>query len=273
MSRLVLEQTLAGNTPLFSPFFLLGDPTPEISFQILSACLRAGAPMLELGFAYSDPVADGPALQRAAIRTRAGGTTVDGAFRLLSRLRSVSDAPFNLLVYGNLLHARGAKRFCRDAADAGASSLLVPDCPLEENERLAETASAAGLAFCDLVGPATSAERLRRIGTRVTGFIYRTGRQGVTGRGGSADALADVAATVSATPHPVCVGFGIETHEQLEAVWGAGARIAVIGSALARRIAAVEHCLTDPASVNTLIEGMASRVRAAVDASQRAKGD
>ncbi len=268
MSRAALRETLLRKERIFSPFFVLGDPDEGTSFELVAAAARAGAPMIELGFAFGDAVADGPDIRAAGRRARAAGMTVTRAFTLMNRLREVTRVPFNLLVYGNLIHARGARRFLREAVDAGASSLLVPDCPHEEGERLAALAGEERLAFCDLIGPATSVDRAVRIAGRVTGFLYRTGRQGVTGAGPEARHRFPLSDVVKAVPCPVCVGFGLDTPRQLRRVWDDGARIAVVGSAIARRIAAVLKT-SDPASARRrLVPWIEDAVRKRVEASR-----
>ena len=145
MSLALLNRALEERRGHLSPFLMLGDPDAELCEHLAVAAVRHGATMLELGIPYDDPCADGPAIQEACLRARRAGMTTDGALALLERLRAkLPDTPFNLLVYANLVHARGWERFCRDAAAAGASSLLCPDVPLEEDEELRAACAAAG---------------------------------------------------------------------------------------------------------------------------------
>ena len=142
--------------------------------------------------------------------------------------------PLNLLVYANLVHARGLSEFCRDAASAGASSLLVPDVPLEESQELRAACDRASLGHVGLVGPGTSPERLREIDQRATAFLYLVSHQGITGTRDRRDleALRDlVRRTSDAATLPVCVGFGLSERAHLDLVFDAGARMAVVGSA------------------------------------------
>jgi tryptophan synthase alpha chain len=235
VSRRLLSRLLKSG-PAVSPFLVLGDPTPELSLDLAKAAIDAGAGALEIGFPYGDPVADGPAIQKADRRALASGMTTSGAFDLLARLHDARPkTPLNLLVYGNLVHARGVEKFAQDAASAGASSLLVPDVPLEESGFLKIACRKAGLAHVQLVGPLTPPERLKRIESAADGFLYLVAHQGVTGvRAGDFESVeALVAATVSAVEKPVCLGFGLSKREQIERAFAAGARLAVVGSHLA----------------------------------------
>jgi tryptophan synthase alpha chain len=159
--------------------------------------------------------------------------------RLLARIHEARPkTPLNLLVYGNLVHARGFERFTEDAVAAGASSLLVPDMPLEESAPLKRASRAAGLAHVQLVGPLTSAERLKRIDRMADGFLYLVAHQGITGvRGGDFSEVESlVSRTVAAVRNPVCLGFGLSKPEQIARAFSSGARLAVVGSYLANVI-------------------------------------
>ena len=245
--------------PAVSPFLILGDPTPELSVEMACSAVRAGARMLEIGFPYSDPVADGPAIQAAASRALAGGTSTTAALGLLRRIREACpDTPLNLLVYGNLVHRRGYRRFAEEAAGAGASSLLVPDIPLEEAGPLRRACRGAGLGHVELAGPLTPAPRLRRL-AGASCFLYVAGFQGVTGvrRGGFAGVLRRVTEVTEIVEVPVCLGFGLSGRAQIVQAFGAGARIAVVGSHFAR---VVEDLYRSPADADRLITGYRSAV-------------
>jgi len=222
-----------------SPFLVLGDPTPTLSLELAKAAVSAGAGMLEIGFPYGDPVADGPAVQGACERALAAGTSTA---RAMTILRDIHDAcpntPLNLLVYGNLVHRMGFDRFCEEARAAGASTLLVPDICLEESAPLKKACRRAGLGHVHLVGPLTAPERLKRIDAAATSFIYLVARQGVTGvRAGMFDDVeALVARTAASLRLPLCVGFGLSTADQISRVFASGAKLAVVGSYLANII-------------------------------------
>lgn len=211
---------------MLSVFLPIGWPDPGRFLALARAAVAEGAGALELGIPYSDPVADGPVLQAANQEALAAGATVSRSIDLLGELGVA--VPLNLLVYGNLVHARPS--FCADVARAGAASLLVPDIPLEESQELRRSCARAGLAHVSLVGPNTTAPRLRSIAAVTTGYLYLAGIQGVTGADVN-PALAAVRRT-AAVGRPVYVGFGIRTREQVCAVLDAGASSAIVGSAL-----------------------------------------
>lgn len=238
MSRRALKRRL-GEAPQVSPFLVLGDPTAELSLELAKTAVACGAGMIEIGFPYSDPVADGPAIQKADMRALEAGTSTSKAMALLGRIHDACPkTPLNLLVYANLVHARGLDRFCKEAADAGASSLLVPDACLEESAPFKKACRKAGLGHVQLVGPLTSPERLKRIDAAANSFIYLVAHQGVTGvrAGGFDDVEALVSRTAWQLQNPLCVGFGLSKPEQIRRVFQAGARLAVVGSYLANVI-------------------------------------
>jgi tryptophan synthase alpha chain len=207
--------------------------------ELAKAAVHEGASMLEIGFPYGDPVADGPAIQEADSRSLLGGTSTGKALDILSRIREACPiTPLNLLVYGNLVHARGYDRFCGDVVEAGASSLLVPDIPLDEGAALIKASRRAGLGHVELVGPLTSHERLKRIDRAANAFVYLVAHQGVTGvRDGTFGSVAElVRRTNERVANPLCLGFGLSRPEQIEVAFRSGARLAVVGSHLARVI-------------------------------------
>jgi tryptophan synthase alpha chain len=249
VSLSILTAALRERRDHVSPFLVLGDPTPELSAALALAAIEAGATMLELGMPFSDPCADGPAIQAADARARAAGTSTERAFEILATIHARAPAvPKNLLVYGNLVHARGWQRFCEDAVAAGASSLLVPDVPLEESAPLRAASAAAGLGHVELVGPASAPQRVQALDRASDAFLYLAAHQGITGSpAGARSARAElVARTAAAARKPVCLGFGLSEPAHLRDAFAAGARIAVVGSHLAR---AIERALAERADV------------------------
>jgi len=241
MSLAMLRQALAGGAHHVSPFLVLGDPTPEISVELAVASVKAGATMLELGFPFSDPCADGPAIQKAILRARAAGVSTEESLGIMKEIRSrCPDTPFNLLVYGNLVHARGFERFTRDVVACGASSLLAPDIPLEEGEELSEACRSSGLGIVQMIAPSTPVERIRALDAAADAFLYVTGHQGITGATSERDGAAQspVVRVRAHARNPICLGFGLKTQEGVRKAFDDGASIAVIGSHLARIIEA-----------------------------------
>ena len=245
--------------PAVAPFLVLGHPTPALSLALARAAVDAGAGMLEIGLPYSDPVADGPAIQAAARRALAAGVSTRPALDLLARIAAACPGtPLNLLVYGNLAHRMGYDRFAAAAAERGASSLLVPDIPVDEAGPLWRACRRAGLAHVELAGPRTPPARLRRL-SRVSEFVYLAGFQGVTGvRAGGFDAVLARLRETAAVRKPLCLGFGISDRTQVEGAFAAGARIAVVGSHLARL---VEEAFVSGAGPERLLADYAAAVR------------
>ena len=241
MSRANLDAAFAAKKHHLSPFLVLGDPTPDISFELAKKAIELGATMLEVGIAYGDPSADGPAIQRANLRAIAAKATTPVALGVMKRIHEAFPAlPMNLLVYGNLVHARGFEAFVQDALDVGASSLLVPDILFEEGEQLREVCKRLGLGHAELAGPLTDAKRLKRLASTIDAYLYLVAFQGVTGaRTGGSDAIGElVKRTADRIEVPVCVGFGLSSAEHVASVYDAGARVAVVGSHLANAIEA-----------------------------------
>ncbi|MEM7203639.1 MAG: tryptophan synthase subunit alpha [Planctomycetota bacterium] len=244
MTLATLDAAFAAQPRHVSPFLVLGDPTPELSIELAVAAVAHGATMLELGMPYRDPCADGPAIQAAGDRALAAGVSTDVALGVLACIHErCPTVPKNLLIYGNLVHARGPDRFCRDAAEAGAASLLAPDIPLDEGAGLRGACAAHGLGHVLLVAPTTPEPRLQQLDAAATGFLYLAAYQGVTGAtapGGSTRGAATQTTPVghiaAQVQRPVCLGFGLSSATDLQRAFAAGARLCVVGSHLARAI-------------------------------------
>jgi tryptophan synthase alpha chain len=229
----------AQNRAAFVAYVMAGDPDAETAFDILKGLPAAGADLIELGFPFSDPMAEGPPIQRAALRGLKSGMTLKGTLDLARRFRETEQAtPIVLMGYLNPLMTYGFDRFAADAADAGVDGLIAVDCPPEEEGPLADALDAAGLALVRFATPTTDDVRLKLIARRTSGFIYYISVAGVTGvKDADAAAVAPAVERVRrATGLPTAVGFGIKTPEKAAAV----ARIAdavVVGSVLVDEIA------------------------------------
>ena len=232
------EVALARRQQHLAAFLMLGDPDPRTSFELALAAAAAGCTMLELGIPFSDPCADGPAIQASCQRARSAGVSTSAALALLARIHAaVPELGLNLLVYGNLVHARGYRDFCHEAYAAGAATLLVPDISFEEAEPLRRACLATELGHVALVGPQTGPKRLAALDASCTSFLYLASHQGVTGlESDDAARQALCQRTSASTTHPVCLGFGISNAAQITAAFDAGAQLVVVGSYLARAI-------------------------------------
>jgi tryptophan synthase alpha chain len=221
------------------PFLVAGDPDPEETPGLVAALAGAGADVVELGVPFSDPVADGPAIQRASERALARGATLPRTLDVVRRIRARTDVPLVLFGYLNPLLAFGVAAFCREAPAAGVDGVLLVDLPLEEGEEIRDAFRAAGLDTIQLVAPTSGVDRIRRIAAASSGFVYVISRTGVTGaRADLAGGVGDLVAMVrGATSLPVAVGFGVSRPEQAREV-AAIADGVVIGSALVEAIAA-----------------------------------
>jgi tryptophan synthase alpha chain len=215
-----------------------GDPDLPRSAEILEALDRAGADVLEVGVPFSDPLADGPVIQRATERALAAGGSLRTALAMIAKVRPRISAPIVIFSYANPLLRLGLDRFARLAADAGVDGVLALDLPIEEAAAFRETLAASGLDTIFLLSPTTTAARIRRAAELGSGFLYGISRLGVTG------ARAEVASGAEAmvqriraqTSLPIALGFGISRPEQVAEVC-AYADAAVVGSALVQMIA------------------------------------
>jgi tryptophan synthase alpha chain len=219
------------------PFVTFGDPEPGMTLPLLESLARAGADLIELGVPFSDPMADGPILQRAAERALAGGATLRGCLDAVAEFRRTSDVPIVLFGYYNPIFRYGPERFAADARAAGVDAVLCVDLPPEESGELDRSSRAHGLDLIYLLAPTSTLSRMRRVLSRARGFVYFVAVTGVTGvRAALAENLETLVRSVKRlTPLPVGVGFGISTPEQAAAV----ARFAdavIVGSAIARII-------------------------------------
>jgi tryptophan synthase alpha chain len=241
MSRLTAkfaELKKAGRAA-FIPFISAGDPDMEISLAILEALPACGADIIELGMPFSDPMADGPAVQMSSTRALKAGATMPKVIELVRKFRKKdAKTPIVLMGYFNPIHAYGTAKFARDVAAAGVDGLIAVDLPIEEDDVLRLPAAAQGVDLVRFVTPTTDAARLARILEAASGYLYYVSVAGVTGTKSFAEA--DVAAAIArvraATDLPVAVGFGIRTPEQAATI----ARLAdgvVVGSAIVNKVA------------------------------------
>jgi tryptophan synthase alpha chain len=228
-----------GRTGLVT-YVTAGDPDLARSADIIRRLDQAGADVLEVGVPFSDPLADGPVIQRATERALASGTTLAGVLGMLRTLRPSISAPIVIFSYANPILRMGLERFVSEARAAGVDGVLTLDLPPEEGATFRAAFAGAGIDTIFLLSPTTTAERIRRASELGSGFLYGISRLGVTGvRDQVDDSARELAARVkSATKLPLALGFGISRPEHIRAI-GQWADAAVVGSALVKVIA--EH--------------------------------
>ncbi len=220
--------------PALVTFVTAGDPSPEATPAILDALVAGGADVIELGMPFTDPMADGPAIQRANLRSLGAGTTTANIFAIAGGFRARHpQVPLVLMGYANPMVARGPDWFAAQCVLAGVDGVICVDIPPEEDVELGDALRAAGIASIRLATPTTDAARLPQVLAGSAGFLYYVSVAGITGLQQAAQASIDqaVARLKAATDLPVAVGFGVRTPEQAAAI----ARIAdgvVVGSAL-----------------------------------------
>ncbi|THD58448.1 tryptophan synthase subunit alpha [Phenylobacterium sp.] len=250
----------------FVAYVMAGDPDAATAAKILAGLPGAGADLIELGFPFSDPMAEGPPIQRAAQRALANGMTLKGTLALARGFRETDQAtPLILMGYMNLLVTWGIEAFAHDAAEAGVDGLIVVDCPPEEAEPLADALDAAGVSLIRLATPTSDDARLKTIIRRTSGFVYYVSVAGVTGvKEAEADVVAPHVARVrKASGLPVAVGFGIKTPERAAAI-ARVADAAVVGSALVDAVAEAMEMNEDVTErVLSKVSSLAKAVRSA----------
>lgn len=199
----------------FIPFITCGDPSLEVTEQIVYAMEEAGADLIELGIPFSDPTAEGPVIQAANVRALAGGVTTDKIFEMVKRIRKKTSIPMVFMTYANVVYSYGTERFAKTAKEAGMDGLILPDVPFEEKEEFAVPFGKYGLDLISLIAP-TSHERIAMIAKEAEGFVYCVSSLGVTGV--RTQITTDIGAMVKLVKKqkdiPCAVGFGISGPEQ-----------------------------------------------------------
>lgn len=241
MSRIsaCFERLKAEDRAAFIPFLMAGDPDLETSLSLLKSLPEAGADLIELGICFTDPMADGPAIQAAGLRALKAGQTLKKTLQIVRQFREGNaDTPLVLMGYYNPVYAYGVSAFLKDAADAGVDGLIIVDLPPEEDAELCLPARAAGIDFIRLTTPTTDDERLPVVTKNTSGFVYYVSVAGITGglSGDRQHVETNVARIGEATGLPVAVGFGVKTPEQA-AETAKFADAVVVGSALIDKLA------------------------------------
>ena len=251
------------NEGAFIPFVTIGDPNAEQSFELIKTLVDAGADALELGIPFSDPSADGITIQKSALRAINSGINTDICIDILAKVREYAPSiPIGLLLYGNLVFARGIDKFYQDMAAVGVDSVLIADLPIRESKPFKEAALKHGVAPIFIVPPNASDDTLRQVASFGRGYTYVLSRAGVTG----AEVQAEMPGThLIATLNkynapPSVLGFGISKPEQVREALSADAKGAISGSAVVKII---ETNLEDNQAMNTALSQFVSAMKAA----------
>ena len=229
----------AEGRPGLVTFIMGGDPDAEAALEVLKALPGAGADVIEIGMPFSDPMADGPSIQRAAQRALKGGQTLVKTLKMVSDFRAGDDTtPIVLMGYYNPIYIYGNEKFLDDAKSAGVDGLIIVDVPPEADWELCEPAMERNINFIRLATPTTNAERLPKVLENTSGFLYYVSITGITGAAApDPDKVANAVAEIKkSTDLPVAVGFGVTSAEQAAAI-GKGAEGVVVGSAIVNAIA------------------------------------
>lgn len=224
------------NNKAFIPFITAGDPSLEITKELVLRMAKAGADLIELGIPFSDPVAEGPVIQEADYRALAGGVTTDKIFAMIAEIRNECKVPIAFMTYINPIYTYGTDKFMDQCRKAQVDAVIVPDLPYEEQEEIKPYCERYGVTLISMIAP-TSKERIQLIAREAGGFLYCVTSLGVTGIrseiGKQAEAM--IAQVKEVTDIPCAVGFGISTEEQAKAMAGIADGV-IVGSAIVKII-------------------------------------
>nr|WP_294463684.1 tryptophan synthase subunit alpha [uncultured Sellimonas sp.] len=218
----------------FIPFITCGDPSIEVTEELVYTMEEAGADLIELGIPFSDPTAEGPVIQAANLRALTKGITTDEIFDMVRRIRKRTQIPMVFMTYANVVFSYGTDRFIRTASEIGMDGLILPDVPYEEKEEFDSVCRKYGMDLISLIAP-TSKERIRMIAKEASGFIYCVSSLGVTGV--RSEITTDVRSMIELVKEtkdiPCAVGFGISTEEQAKKMAEVSDGV-IVGSAIVR---------------------------------------
>ena len=251
------------NRAALIPFFVIGDPDFDTSLEIVKAAIDAGADILELGIPFSDPIADGPAIQKADIRSMKSGMNMAKALDFIRQLKEYRDIPIGLLMYYNLVFQYGTEKFFHDFHKSGVNSVLVADLCIDDAGEILQPAMSAGLDTVFMVTPNTTRDRMKLIASKTTGFIYTVSVLGVTGSrnelSSQVEGLVNKLKTI--TDVPACVGFGISSPEHAATIAKAGADGVIIGSKI---VGFIEKNLENKSKMKNDISAFLKQVKSAI---------
>ncbi len=259
-----IEETFRNRKkPAFISFTVAGDPDRDTCIRIAHALIDGGTDILELGVAFSDPVADGPVIQKADERALAAGITPADIFKIVRQIRTFSDIPIVFLTYYNIVYRRGIELFYREAHESGVDGILIVDMPIEESDEVTKIAGRYGIDPIFLITQTTSDDRIKRIAARASGYLYLVSVLGVTGvrerlDSGAIDLLQRVRRH---SDLPVAPGFGISNPDHAKAFADAGADGIIVGSAI---VGIVERYLGKPDQMERELKTFVARMKKAL---------
>ena len=247
------------NGKAFIGFVTAGDPDLETSREIMIKMAQAGCNLIEIGIPFSDPIAEGPVIQEANLRSLSGSTTTDKVFALAEEVSAEVNIPLVFMTYLNVLFKYGYDKFLDNAKKSGISGVIVPDLPFEEKNELQSVAQKYDIDVISLIAP-TSEQRIQMIAKEAQGFVYEVSSLGVTGVRSEikTDLESITKAVKSATDIPVAIGFGISTPEQAKK-YSAVADGVIVGSAIVKIIA--QHGKNAPEEVYKYVKSMKDAIR------------
>lgn len=249
-----IENALNNGKKNLITFVTGGDPNIETTKKLILAMAEAGSALIEIGIPFSDPVAEGPVIQSANERALLAGTTTDSLFEMVKELRTEIEVPMVFLTYINPIYAYGKERFFARCKDCGVDGVIVPDLPYEEKDEIEEECAKYGVSRIPLIAP-TSGDRVRKLATGASGYIYVVSSLGVTGvRKTYANNLDEIVENIkSVSDTPVAIGFGISDKESAEKMWGIADNI-IIGSAIVRIVE--QYGEESPSHVREYVKGI-----------------
>jgi tryptophan synthase alpha chain len=264
MSRIsqVFTDASQANRMAFMPFITAGDPSTETTAAVLKGLRDANVDLIELGFPYSDPIADGPVIQASYTRALNAGITVEAIFGMMQSLKNENLPPVLAMVSFAIIFRVGGEKFAQRAADAGFSGLIIPDLPADEATEMSATAKSHGLDVVQLIAPTTTAARTQQILDASTGFVYCVSVAGTTGvrKELPAELIDQLKQLRKATDMPLAVGFGISGPDQVSELDGVADGV-IVGSAIVRLMAEA----TSPEAAATAVRDYAATMRQAVE--------
>ncbi|MFH1478386.1 MAG: tryptophan synthase subunit alpha [Candidatus Omnitrophota bacterium] len=222
---------------VFISFIMAGDPDLPTTKKLIFELEKNGTDIIELGIPFSDPLADGPTIQRSSERALKKGANLDSASNMVKDVRKISDTPIVFLIYYNLLHYYGLERSIKKMSSSGVDGIVVPDLPIEESYELRKISKKYNFSLIHLAAPTSSKKRLKMIGTASTGFVYYVSLTGTTGarKALSKEIFKNLKEAKELIKKPICVGFGISSREQVRSI-SKSADGVIVGSAIIKII-------------------------------------